>query len=187
MTKKLLILLLLFCLVNKKVFSQQSHFYFNGGGSLFFPWNHYSADVAVFPAITLTPGLRLIEDKNFAFVLSFPLSIGGTFKTDTYLGIDLPAMLSLNFGSAAANSDNSKFGIILGAGAAYIDVVNFYDSESFEKVHTQFWGYRFNAGISFKSDRDGSAPAIIISFGRSINGRDAYTVGIGIHYIMSNK
>ena len=186
MAKKLLILLLLISLVNKKVFPQQSNFYFNVGGSLFFPWNHYS-DVAIFPAITLTPGLRMIQNKNFAFVLSFPLSLGGTFKTDTYLGIDLPAMFSLNFGSAAGNNDDNKFGIILGAGAAYIDVVNFYNSDNFEKVHTQFWGYRFNAGVSFKSDENGSAPAIVFSFGRSVNGRDAYTVGIGIHYILSNK
>jgi len=186
MAKKLLILLLMICLVDKKVFPQQSHFYFNAGASLFLPGNRQS-EVAIFPAITLTPGLRLIQTKDFALVLGFPLSAGGTFKTDTYLGIDLPVMLSLHFGSAAGNNDHSKFGIIIGAGAAYIDVLNFYDNLYFEKVHTQFWGQRFNAGISFKTDKDGGVPAMVFSFGRSVNGRDAYMAGIGIHYVLSNK
>ena len=184
--KKLLILLSLTGLGNKHAFSQQSHFYANVGASLFFPWDYHS-DVAVFPGITLTPGLRLIQNKNFALVLNLPLTLG-TSKTDFYLGIDLPAMLSFHFGSAAANNENSKFGLILGAGAAYINVVNFYDDVAAEKIHTEFWGYRFNAGISFKADKqDGDIPAIIFSFGRSVNGKDAYVAGVAIHLILSNK
>lgn len=184
--KKLLMLLLVTGLGNKYVFSQQTHFYANVGASVFFPWDYHS-DVAVFPGITLTPGLRLIESKSFALVLNFPLTLGGTSKTDTYLGIDLPAMLNLHFGSAA-NNENSKFGLILGAGAAYINVVNFYNNVASEKIHTEFWGYRFNAGISLKADKqDGDVPAIIFSFGRSINGKDAYVAGVAIHLILFNK
>jgi len=185
--KKLLTFLLVTCLVNQHAFPQQSNLYLNGGLSLFLPWSHHS-DVAVFPAFTVTPGLRLVQNKNFTLALNFPLSAGGTFRSDTFLGIDLPAMLSLHFGSAAANNDNSKLGFILGAGAAYMDVVNFYDNVNFEKVRTEFWGYRFNAGVSFKADRNqGGVPAIIFSFGRSVNGKDAYMVGIGLHFILSNK
>ena len=184
--KQLLLLLLFIFPADKKTSAQQSLFYCDVGASLFFPWEH-EKDAAVFPTFTFTPGLRLAQNKNFALVLSCPLSAGGTFKNDTYLGIDVPAMVSIHIGSAAANNNNSKLGFILGAGAGYINVVNFYEDRYFEKVHTEFWGYRFNASMSFKADeKTGGVPAIMLSFGRSINGKDAYMVGISFHYITSN-
>lgn len=185
--KRKWILFLLIGIPGQLLYSQQSNFYFSAGASVFFPWHHQS-DVAVFPALTINPGLRLAQRRNFALTLNFPCSGGGTFRNDTYLGIDIPAMLTLHFGSAAANNSSSKSGFIIGAGAAYMDVVNFYDNINFNKVRTEFWGYRFNAGISFKTDKEqGGVPAVILSFGRSVNGKDAYVVGIGIHFILSNK
>lgn len=185
--KKTLLILLVSCLVKQDTFCQTSNFYLNAGASAFFAW-HKESEVAVFPAITVSPGIRLLQNRNFALTLNFPLSGGGTFEHDTYLGIDLPAMLTLHFGSAAVNNPNSKVGFILGAGAAYMDVVNFYYNSNFEKTRTEFWGYRFNAGISFKQDKnEGGVPAVILSFGRSVNGKDAYVLGVAVHFILSNK
>ncbi len=183
---KKIFLLFFFCLsACTNLFPQKrSVGYLNAGAALFVPWNYHS-DAVFFPAFTLTPGIKFFQDKDFAVVLNFPLSAGLTYKSDAFAGIDLPAMLILNIGSAAGNNANARFGFIIGAGAAYTNVVNHYDDLQSKKIHTEFWGYRFNLGVSFKYDRD-IVPSIICTYGKSITPNNGSIVGIGLQLIMIN-
>jgi len=163
--------------------------YIDAGLSLIIPWN-YQSRAATFPAITVTPGIKMVQGKNFAAILSAPLSIGWRFKDHGYLGIDLPVMFNLHVGSAAGNNRGSRWGFVLGAGAGYINVVNYYDELISVNRHAEFWGYRFRLGVSFKTDEEGTEdlaiPVLFITYGKGIsNGRDNM-IGIGIHVIISS-
>ncbi|MGE5107902.1 MAG: hypothetical protein ACM3H8_10180, partial [Sphingobacteriales bacterium] len=114
-------------------------------------------------AITISPGLRLIQGKDFALSLTAPISIGASSRSNTYLdlGVDLPAMLETHFGSATGNQDKVSLGGILGAGVAYHYSKNYYDS--FDDVKVSFGGYRFHGGISFSKDDNGDRFLILAS------------------------
>jgi len=61
--------------------------------------------------------------------------------------------------------------------------VNYYDNHYNDKVHTEFWGYRFNLGVSFK-ESSSVVPAIICSYGKSINKQVGNVIGIGLQLIV---
>ena len=181
--KKISILFIGLFLTGIPVFSQKrSVGYVNAGAALFAPWN-YHADAAFFPAFTLTPGIKFLQDSSFALILNFPISAGLTYKSDAFAGIDLPAMLSVNIGSASGNAAHAKFGIVLAGGVAYMNVVNHYDDNLKKKIHTEFWGYRLNAGVSFKQD-SGVIPSVICSYGSSISRHRGSVIGIGLQLIV---
>ncbi len=183
--KKIFLLLILCCTISIQTFSQKnSIFYLNAGVGLFAPWNYHN-DAVFFPAFTLTPGVKFYQEKDFAIILNFPISGGVTYKSDAFIGIDLPAMLSLNFGSAAGNNKESKLGFVVAAGAGYLNVVNDYDKQINKRNHIEFWGYRFNAGVSFKNE-SGIIPSIIISYGKSISSHNGNVVGIGLQLIITD-
>ena len=181
---KKLFLVSIFCICSSMlVLSQKKPIgYIAPGVAFFTPWS-YHKDAVFFPAFTLSPGIKCIQGKDVALVLNFPISAGLTFKSDAFAGIDLPAMLNLHFGSATGNNPAARVGIVVGAGAAYINVVNYYDNQYNDKVHTEFWGYRFNLGVSFK-ESSSVVPAIICSYGKSINKRVGNVIGIGLQLIV---
>jgi hypothetical protein len=162
-------------------FSQKRNlFYCAGGGAIFAPWS-YQEKAIFFPCFSLSPGIKFLQDKDFAMVLNFPISAGVTYKSDAFAGFDLPAMLNFHFGSAAGNNKDADMGIVLGAGASYLNVVHHYDETEHTKRHTEFWGYRFNLGLSFESD--GEVPMIMFSYGRSISPNKGGMIGIGLQII----
>ena len=185
MKKILLIFLSCLCIYNTGISQKRPVGYLNAGGTLFIPWDPNS-NALFFPAFTLAPGIRFFQDNNFALVVNFPLSAGITYKTDLFAGIDLPAMLSFNFASSAGNNRNAKIGFILAAGEAYTNVVNSYDNISGGKINTKFWGFRFNAGVSFKEENE-IISSIILSYGTSFFSHKVGIIGIGLQLIMFNR
>ena len=187
--KKIFLYCMLLSLEGTSVSAQKKSPGFGAGyinmGCAFFVPSSYNNDPVIFPAFTFTPGVKFLQDRDFAIVLNFPLSAGLTFKSDAFAGIDLPAMLNLHFGSAAGNNPDTKFGFIFGAGVAYMNVVNNYDNAHNEKQHTEFWGYRFNAGVTFK-ESSSIVPAIICSYGKSITKNVGSMVGIGLQLIVTD-
>jgi hypothetical protein len=182
------IVFLAICLADyENAFSQKPGGYFNAGLSLLTPWDNRS-HVAAFTAITITPGLWIYQDEKVSLAAACPISVGITFETRVYPGIDIPVLFSLGFGSATGINKKAKMGFILGAGAAYTHVVNYYDISQPEKVNFEFFGYRFNAGISFNADQGNRyIPALVLSFGKPFANTDYYLAGIGIHIIKAGK
>jgi hypothetical protein len=175
--------LLLFSAFVRAQFPEKA-FYFRGGVSLFTPW-HRNEEVTIFPGFTLAPGIRTVQNDNFAFTVSIPITIGATFKSDAFLGIDLPLMGDISFGSATGNNGKKKTGGLIGGGLAYLNVVNNYESN--DRSHTEFWGYRFHAGVSFAGDETGTCALLLASFGKSMDDTKAYVIGLSIQFIVGNK
>jgi len=187
MIKKALVFLVIYLAGNGNAYAQRAVGFFDVGFSLFTPWDD-ADNVAILPSITLIPGLWLFHDKKVSLSLSVPVSFGGTFKSDAFLGMDAPVMLSFGFGSATVMNNTAKFGIILGAGAGYTNVVNNYESDPSEKIQVEFFGYRLHAGVSFKGDKDNSViPALVLSFGKPFTNTSAYIFGFGVHLLIGNK
>ena len=165
---------------------KRSVFNFSGGLSLLAGWKNNEGNTLL-PSITLSPGIKFIQSKNFALVVDLPVTAGWNFKKGTYFGIDVPLMLNLNFGSAAANNDSARFGILIGAGLGYTNLAN-YEVVNTSPItqthitgHTEFWGYRFKLGASFNARKNnGNAPAIVFNFGKSINSNQGYLAGISL-------
>jgi len=165
------------------LFSQKPVGYFNAGLSLLTPWDNHS-HVAPFPAITIIPGLWIQRDQEISLSLACPASIGVTFETRVYPAIDIPVLFNIDFGSATGINKKAKIGFTLGAGAAYTHAINYYEISQPEKINFEFFGFRVNAGISFRGDVGNAVvPAIVLSFGKPFIGNDFYIAGIGIHFI----
>jgi hypothetical protein len=134
--------------------------------------------IAFFPAITIGPVVRMIQEKEFTLTISAPVSFGFTTKSDTYAGFDLPAMIDINTGAAADNNSKSKVGFVAGAGVAYFYITNYYDEELFKKIHTEFWGLRYEAGISL--GKSGDKALLLVSYGKSLRSNAGEVIGIHI-------
>ena len=84
-----------------------------------------------FPALTVSPEVRLAGFGNVSLSLMAPLSAGlwtesvegrrpfANETSGTSFGADLPLMLNLNLGSAAARNGAGGFGVVLGYGRGY--------------------------------------------------------------------
>lgn len=174
-------------MIHAAIAQKNTPFYADIGASVIAPWN-YTSRPATFLALTLTPGIKVTRARNFAVVINVPVSVGWRFKGDGYLGIDLPAMLNLHFGSAAGHTENSRWGIIVGAGAAYVNVVKYYYESGNIKNRAEFWGYRFNLAVSFNTDKEGDdlmTPALFLNYGSGISDGRAHIFSIGLRLIMN--
>ena len=165
------ILIALFELAFLSGTSQDKVFYLRGGASLFVAENKPGSDLIFFPGITLAPGLRLMNGDKFALSLSAPLTAGWSGRNVSYFGFDAPLMFDISLGSAAGNPDQSNFGVIMGAGVAYLYAENVstdYYTGFREFSSADFVGPRFQFGFSFKKSEDNSAPIVLFSYGRSM-------------------
>ena len=161
--------------------------YLRLGLSLFTSWLSNDDDkVVIFPALTVTPGLNLVQGKNFSAAITFPISVGFSIKTNTYFGVDLPGMFEINIGSAAGNNENSNLGFMLGAGGAYHYSENYY-LDDYDRVKSDFWGYRFHFGVSWGKDFSGDKTLLLVSYGRGISDNRKNIIGIGIFMVMGYK
>jgi hypothetical protein len=163
-------LLTLFSLITSCAFAQDKLLYVRGGVSLFIAENKPGSDLIFFPGFTVAPGMRLMNGDNFAVSLSAPLSIGWSGRNVSYFGFDAPIMFDISLGSAAGNPDKSNFGVIMGAGLAYLYAENVstdYTTGLQEFSSADFTGPRFQFGISFNKQYDNSAPIVLFSYGRS--------------------
>ena len=150
--------------------SESKLLYVRAGLSLFVAENKPGSDLIFFPGFTLAPGMRLMNGNNFALSLSSPISIGWSGRNVSYFGFDAPIMFDISLGSAAGNPDKSNFGVILGAGLAYLYAENVstdYNTGLQGFSSADFTGPRFQLGFSFGKDQDNSAPMVMFSYGRS--------------------
>lgn len=195
-------LLTLVCLtVSACAFAQSESklLYVRAGLSLLVAENKPGSDLIFFPGFTLAPGMRLMNGDNFALSLSAPLSLGFSGRNVSYFGFDAPIMFDISLGSAAGNPDDSKFGVIMGAGLAYLYAENVstdsYGTQRFSSA--DFTGPRFQLGFSFKKEPDNTAPMVLFSYGRSWTstgkgfGRgsfgDGHVWGVSIQLVMGRK
>lgn len=135
------------------VSAQKGFFYLNGGLSLFLAGAETSENLTVLPSITIGPGFRLLNTKEFSISADFPVSIGASGDIDdSYFGINAPAILNLNFGYGASLKSTSKFGISLGAGVGYHYSYNeYYDpfySDEYDDLSLA--SYVFQSGFFFR-------------------------------------
>jgi len=183
------LLLLIACVVlpSLKGMTQYPKVYARAGCNLFTSWLTNNNDkVIIVPALSLALGARLLQSDVAAVSVTLPVSAGFSSKSDTYLGVDLPALLELHLGSATGNNEYARVGGILGAGLAYNYSGNYWE-DSYGRIESDFWGYRFEAGISFKSELSGNAAILLISYGRGITDSHKNLIAIGIHLVMGHK
>ena len=189
-----LFLLAIICLGNSTQIRAQkrSPFSLSAGISLFVG-SKTGSGTTLLPSITVGPGVKFLQAQDFSIALDVPVTAGWNFKHGTYFGIDVPAMINFQFGSAAGNNENAKFGIIAGAGAGYTNFANYHEITTTPilttsiTAHTEFWGYRLKLGASFKPDAESSfVPSVVLNFGKSINGNGGYVFGISLLAIMMN-
>jgi len=176
----------------------QSHLsllYLRGGVNLTCSgYNNYTGPFFYMPSVNLTPGFRILQETDFALVMTMPVSIGKStydFWTDysTY-GIDVPVMLEFNLGASTGNSRTTGNGITIGAGAGYLNLGEYTyldDSDMYQTRSMDFWGYRFCFGYSFGKDPNGDRTMVMINYGRSFTGPLKYTFTIGLYLIMGNR
>ena len=154
--------------------------YLEGGLSIYAAWKDGSK-AAFLPSFTIGPGIKFLNTNSFSIVLNVPCTVGWNLDKGTYFGINVPAMLSLNMGSASGNDNSSKFGFMIGAGAGYTNIVNYYEYSQEKRAHKEFWGYQLRAGISFdKADSGISGPMILFNFGKSITSGRGYVAGLSL-------
>ncbi len=185
---KQLLVLFMAALLTLNSFSQKrSAGYFGGGLSLLVPKNA-GESASVFPAFTITAGFKFFQGRDFSMVINAPVSVGWRFKDNGYLGIDLPVMLNMHFGSTAINNEHAKWGVLLGAGVGYVSVYNEEDFILQKDKFTEFLGYRANVGVQFTDKKDPTfKPLLLLTYGRSIASNYGYMVGIGIHFIFDGR
>jgi hypothetical protein len=169
-----------------------SNFYFRVGGNLFVSWQK-DGESFFLPTINATPGLRLVQSKDFALTVTAPVSVGPFFKSGSNItyGADFPAMVELSLASATGNAEKAELGLLIGAGFSYHLLGRYRDSnEPSGTVNTwksaDFWGLRFNAGISFGKSKSGDRGILIGGFGESVTSDKRYIVSLGLAYIIGN-
>ncbi|HCW09206.1 MAG TPA: hypothetical protein DGG95_17755 [Cytophagales bacterium] len=194
---------ILICVVHficHQTMAQDRLLYLRAGLSLFVAENKPGGDLIFFPGLTISPGIRLMNGDKFALSLSSPLSIGGSGNNLRYFGFDGPLMFDISLGSAAGNNDKTNFGVIMGAGVAYLYAENVstdYNTGLREFSSADFFGPRFQFGFSFKKQDDNSAPMLLFSYGRSLTstghgfGRGSFgpghVWGISFQMVMGRK
>lgn len=165
-------------------------FYGRFGGNIFFSGSKEKGPF-FFPAISFAPGIRIAQSKDFALVLAAPISVGASIRSSnsSYLGIDAPATLEFNFGSAAGNNEKSRVGLMIGAGAGYHYAGNYaetYNDPYSDFRHFDFWGYRLESGITFGKGGNGSQIMILFNYGRGFSSEKRTMIGAGLVFTMGN-
>ncbi len=151
-----------------------------GGLSIFAAWKDGSK-AAFLPSITIGPGIKFLKTGSFSILLNIPVTVGWNLNKGTYFGINAPLMLNLKMGSASGNDNSSKFGFIIGAGAGYTNIANYYEGSGNKRAHKEFWGYQLRAGINLgRSEMGINGPAIVFNFGKSITSGNGYVAGLSL-------
>lgn len=158
--KKILIIITAF-LITAKLNAQQNFVYGRAGFSLFLGDAKKRDVYSIFPALTISPGFRILPlGSDLSISLDFPLSIGFSFfdddaDDDDGLGFDAPATVNLNFGLGASRRSASNFGMSFGTGVVYHASPNWgYDSGNSETARNlNMSGYIFQAGFYFPESK----------------------------------
>ena len=103
---------------------RRSVFYARAGVSFFMAYNPTQTIMLYAPGVTVAPGIRMLQNRDAALTLSFPITLGWS-RTKAFADLDLPAMVDLHIGSAAGNNQNSRVGLVVGAGVAYLYAENY--------------------------------------------------------------
>ncbi|AYB32211.1 hypothetical protein [Chryseolinea soli] len=159
---------------------KRSLFYVRAGVSLFFPYTPRQNHTLYAPGVTVAPGIRLLQNRDAALTLSFPITVGW-LRNNVFFDVDFPAMVDLNIGSAAGNNQNSSVGFVVGAGVAYL-----YAENSGERS-IDIGGIRCQAGISFGKKNSDARNLILISYGESTAPGRNEVIGISFQFIMMNQ
>ncbi|SHH57752.1 hypothetical protein SAMN04488109_4449 [Chryseolinea serpens] len=139
---------------------RRSVFYARAGVSFFMAYNPTQTIMLYAPGVTVAPGIRMLQNRDAALTLSFPITLGWS-RTKAFADLDLPAMVDLHIGSAAGNNQNSRIGLVVGAGVAYLYAENFNE----RTLHVG--GLRCHAGIAFGKKNNDSRNLVLISYGES--------------------
>ncbi|HAO47735.1 MAG TPA: hypothetical protein DCQ97_12460, partial [Chitinophagaceae bacterium] len=150
-----------------------------GGISIFGAWKDNSK-VAWLPSITIGPGIKFFKTSSFSLLLNLPVTVGWNLDKGTFFGINAPLMLSLRLGAASGNGDHSRFGFIIGAGAGYTNIVNYYENSNDKRAHKEFWGYQLQAGLCFGKDQGVVGPILMFHAGKSITTGSGYIAGLSL-------
>jgi hypothetical protein len=157
-------------------------FYSSFGVSFFAIYDQHNSDnIGGGPALTLAPGIYLIQKRTFSITLDAPLSFGGYKRL--YALADLPVMLDLNIGAANRNS-KAVLGFRVGAGigASFTEIGNRYNS--IDKPVTGYgWGVRYNVGIVVGSKRSKDKLMLLYTFRSDREPGTGNLIGFGIHLI----
>lgn len=200
--KKLVIILsvLLGLFASSESVSQKKYasvVYVRAGLTAFVPWEEHG-ETLFFPGLTIGPGLRIIQGRDFALVATLPVTVGAAFAEwdYSYLGVDVPAMLECHFGSSTGNTDK-PMGFMLGAGVGYhyageyyYDYYDYdYEDHDGENRQLDFWGLRLAAGVTFGKDQAGNGDRMMImaQYSKNLASEKKYTAGLGFYLSLGNK
>ena len=153
--------LLLFLLLAGQLPAQKKNAgYTKGGLSFILGGAKTSNNLTFVPAITLAPGLRIINGKEVSVSVEAPLSLGASLDEDDdfFLGFELPVAVNLNFGYGASKRSGSRIGWSAGIGKAYHFSYNEFftgfDNEPTDEL--SLWGTLLQTSFFFRNkNRDG--------------------------------
>lgn len=163
MKKYILISLLVLGIVKQS--SAQNAGFFSGGFSLLMADNNKNDHPILLPAITIFPGFKLIQKKEFSLLAGTPASIGLVIKDDHFsIGVDLPISVSMISGFGFSNQSKKRIGFFLGGGAGYHNSFNEIDLSdgSTEKNHVRFIGFLMHAGIIVPESKTDNKNGVLI-------------------------
>jgi hypothetical protein len=152
--KKTISLITILVLVVSQLIAQKKPGYVKGGLSFFVGGTKTSDELTFFPAITIGPGFRLINTKEFSVSTELPISAGVCYNDNTfYFGIDVPASVNLNFGYGASDRSKAKFGWSAGVGKGYHYSYNefYFDYDGDENSKLSLWGTLIQTSFFFRS------------------------------------
>jgi len=158
----------------------RSRLYARAGLSFFEAYNPSQTHTVYAPGVTVALGVRMLQGKNAAVTVSFPITAGWN-RQNVFFDIDLPAMIDLHLGCAAGNNQRSQVGFVMGAGMAYL-----YASNNRDRNTIHVGGLRYQAGISFGRRNHDARNLILASYGRSTTPSHNQIVGISFQFIMTN-
>jgi hypothetical protein len=183
MKKNFILLVLIFSTWQTLV--AQNPVLITGGLSLFGGWDKNSQAVTVLPSITVMPGIKFIEKKEFCFLVAAPFSVGASDDDGNYcIGVDLPLTLNMNFGYGFANHSKNRAGFFVGGGIAYHNSYNEsygWNDEIVTKDHLRFTGYIIQTGITFRFNKNDPEGILIrLSWLSQYPDHKKNVVGIGL-------
>ena len=153
---KILMLLFFVQMITQDGISQKPGF-ICGGFSLLGGWDHRSRNGTFLPSITLIPGVKFVQKKDFSVFAALPASFGISLQNDensktiTYAGADLPLTLNMNIGGGFNKNSKSNTGFFCGAGMGYhISEAEIILGNEVIRGHLRFAGFMINAGPTFR-------------------------------------
>jgi hypothetical protein len=159
------ILGLLMLLVLVQPMQAQKPGFISGGLSLLVGHNSDNEQTIILPSLTIFPGFKIIQKKEFTLLAGTPASVGFSAKNDhVYVGVDLPVTLNTVFGYGFSNESKGIIGFFLGGGAGYHNSYNETDFSdgTREKDHVEFIGFLVHSGVMFPFDKTDKKNGMLI-------------------------